>query len=121
MGITSTAGVLIVIAGLGGAVGGAFTFNAPWWACFLFAIYGALVGLVATFIVTRYMDSGLEKDKELRNENSLKFFAFNYVVPFLAVVLVSSATVFSSMVISQKFWPDRAAIPRSWGEWEEQL
>jgi multidrug efflux pump subunit AcrB len=108
--------VLTLITGFGGAVAGAFVFNAPWWSWLPMGIVGLLGAIGQNQLRVRF----LEKTNE---DGKLSFprLAGQLVLPFLAVIVVTAATVSGSIWLTRTIWPEEAANPRSLGRLEEGL
>ncbi|GHC56889.1 hypothetical protein [Roseibacillus persicicus] len=110
--------VLTLIAGLGGAVAGGYTFRAPWWAWPLLGIAGLFIGLISAIVQNQIRIRVLEKDEDEKGFLGGLRFAAKLVMPFLAVILVTIITVTGSMLLTKAIWPDLAAEPRDlkWAE-----
>lgn len=110
--------VLTLIAGLGGAVAGGYTFRAPWWAWPLFGIAGLFVGLISAIVQNQIRLRVLEKNEEEKGLLGALRFALKLVLPFIAVIIVTIVTVTGSIFLTKAIWPKEAANPRDlkWAE-----
>ena len=115
--------VLTLITGFGGALAGGYTFRAPWWALALMGIVGLFLGLLGAIIQNQIRLHFLEKDEDETSKGFASAFRFvtKMILPFLAVIIVTTTTVAGSVIITKTLWPERAANPRDLGRLEEAL
>jgi hypothetical protein len=112
--------VLTLITGFGGAVAGAFVFNAPWWSWLPMGVVGLVIGLLGAITQNQIRVRFLEKKNEV-GKQSFPRLAAQLIMPFLAVMIVTAITVFGSIWLTRALWPEAAANPRSLGRLEEGL
>ncbi len=112
--------VLTLIAGLGGAVAGGFTFRAPWWAWPLLGVGGLFIGLIGAILQNQIRVRFLEKENEKGVAGSMSFVG-KLVMPFIAVILVTIITVSGSILLTRAIWPEEASNPRNLGRLEGNL
>lgn len=109
--------VLTLITGFGGAFAGAVVFNAPWWVWPPMSIAGLIVGLVGAILQNQIRIRYLEKTGA-DGKVSLPRRVAQHIMPFAAVIIVTSITVFGSILVTRAIWPEAASSPRSLGRLE---